>query len=97
MISKFPGKCKTCSKPYPAGAEIHWTREDGGNHVECWENKPKDLFAESEAEQLAERLGFRSIAEILGPADVPEDRPVLLLPGADRGAAAGRDEPEAYF
>jgi hypothetical protein len=57
MISKFKGTCRTCGKPYPVGEEIHWSREDGGHHAACWESASLP-FGRTEAERLAERLGF---------------------------------------
>lgn len=55
MISKYAGKCKICSKPFKAGDEINYSKETGATHPECGQG---DLLAESEANELADRLGF---------------------------------------
>jgi hypothetical protein len=59
MISKYPGKCRICGKPYRVGDEINWSKEDGASHPACRPAEQGELLAESEAEELAERLGFR--------------------------------------
>lgn len=57
MLSKFKSKCILCGIEFPAATEIHWTREDGGSHIECW-NKQHSEADKAAAEQLATDLHF---------------------------------------
>lgn len=54
MQSKFSGSCRGCSKSYPEGTDIYWSKEDGGWHWHCFENRPPG----PEAFALADRLHF---------------------------------------
>lgn len=60
MQSRFNGKCAKCSGPIKAGDEIHYDGEARkAYHPDC---KPGGaIFEGTEAERLAESLGYRKV------------------------------------
>lgn len=46
MISRFPGKCKVCGKPYGKGDEIEWSKKEGARHPGCVPVPVTGLFDE---------------------------------------------------
>ena len=66
MISKFAGQCCKCGRPIAKGEEINYERGVGASHIKCVEQG--SLLGESEAVELAERLGFRKHEEVIGNA-----------------------------
>lgn len=63
MISKYAGRCKLCGGPIKVGDEINYTKEFGASHIGCAEQG--EILGESEAVELADRLGFKSHAEMV--------------------------------
>jgi hypothetical protein len=35
LISKYPGQCKSCSKSFPKGELIAWSKAHGAKHLKC--------------------------------------------------------------
>lgn len=60
MISKYPGTCFLCNKPTQAGVDHYDLDSKKSYHAKC--EQQNELFSQAEAEQLAERLGYRHIA-----------------------------------
>jgi hypothetical protein len=86
MISKFPGRCRGCSKPYDEGTDIYWTKEEGGWHWNCWENRKPG----PESFRLADELSFLPHDEAMAA-----DWTLLQLPASAGSPAAGRVESQA--
>jgi hypothetical protein len=62
MRSRLAGKCAICGQSFPVGTEIHWTRDDGASHQACWDKQQEPLpFDSAEADELADRLGFKRV------------------------------------
>lgn len=40
MTSKYPGTCRKCGEPFPAGEKIEWNRGSGASHAKCPDKKP---------------------------------------------------------
>ena len=58
IISKFKSTCKACKGEIPQGVEIRYdAATKSAFHPECAEPKA-DLFGGTEAEELADQLGF---------------------------------------
>jgi hypothetical protein len=90
MIAKFPGKCSYCGKPTKAGIDTYDTTIKKAYHQICHDQRPVDLFAANNAEQLARELLF------IGPDDPIPDiwfRMSVLPPAT--GTDAGRDDDQA--
>lgn len=92
MISKFPDRCKGCGKATNEGEDIYWTKEEGGWHWACWDNRKPG----PESFRLADELGYANHDELMAG-----DRPVLLLslPIGNQPAESERrdDAPRGLF
>lgn len=56
MICKYNGTCSICGKPTKAGKDIYDLETKESYHEDC--RSRRDLFSASEAEELADQLGF---------------------------------------
>lgn len=59
MISKFSGTCFYCHRPTVAGVDNWDVKEKKAYHEECQHVSPYDESVSTDAEELAERLGYR--------------------------------------
>jgi hypothetical protein len=68
VIALYPGICVHCKKPTRAGLD-HYDRDTKMNYHEACAARD-ELFAQAEAESLAERLGYRRYRwdELISPA-----------------------------
>lgn len=95
MISKYNGTCCHCGKPTKAGTDEYDLDTKKSFHRDC--EAKRDLFSASEAEALADELGYCHAADVerMAPKWI-----VWTLSAADRGqvsrgGAASRGGPGA--